>query len=315
MIYFKIENKFGFLPAYSYLCIVKLSVIIPAYMTEATLDRCIGSVASQHVDGLEIILVDDGSPDQCPRICDDWAQRDSRITVIHQPNGGLSSARNAGLDIAKGEYITFVDSDDYIAPDTYRPLLSEIGEADILEYPIAGRLPLAKQTYDSIQDYWLHGKAYLHTYAWNKIYRSGLFRDVRFPVGKVFEDAYTLPLLLKRAHRVATTDSGLYHYYTNPKGITATADGKALTMLLEAHVGNGMPVDNCYYMHLVNIQMDVYEQTGAEPILPQRPIHLSGLRGIQRLKAIMLKLLGIKRLCKINKLIHRIWRSRSSVSF
>ena len=115
-----------------------LTVIIPVYKTEQTLDRCIESVLSQDVPGgMEVILVDDGSPDNCPALCDAWAERDSRIRVVHQQNRGLGAARNAGLDIAMGEYVTFVDSDDYLAADTFQHLMQRLEEqpdVDILEY-------------------------------------------------------------------------------------------------------------------------------------------------------------------------------------
>ena len=94
-----------------------VSIIVPIFMVEEYLDECIQSIVSQTYSNLEIILVDDGSLDGCPQKCDEWARKDRRIRVIHKPNGGLSSARNAGLDIAKGDYIAFVDSDDYIIPD------------------------------------------------------------------------------------------------------------------------------------------------------------------------------------------------------
>ena len=103
-----------------------ISVIIPVYKVEEYLENCIQSVIKQTVSDLEIILVDDGSPDQCPEICDLWADKDSRIKVIHKENGGLSDARNAGLDIAQGEYLSFVDSDDWIAPDMYELSLIHI---------------------------------------------------------------------------------------------------------------------------------------------------------------------------------------------
>lgn len=118
---------------------MKLTVIIPVYCVEATLDRCVESVLRQDVPDMEVILVDSGSPDRCPQACDDWKARDSRISVIHKENGGLSDARNAALDVAKGDYITFVDSDDWISPDTYKPLLERMGDSDLLEYSIAGR--------------------------------------------------------------------------------------------------------------------------------------------------------------------------------
>ena len=94
-----------------------VSVIVPVYKVEKYLDKCIESIVGQTYENLEIILVDDGSPDNCPTMCDEWAQKDSRIKVIHKENGGLSSARNAGLDACTGDYIGFVDSDDWIEPD------------------------------------------------------------------------------------------------------------------------------------------------------------------------------------------------------
>ena len=103
---------------------MKLSVIIPVYQVEATLNRCVESVIGQTFTDLEVILVDDGSPDSCPQKCDEWAEKDSRIHVIHKNNGGLSDARNAGLNMATGDYITFVDSDDYIDSRMYEELIN-----------------------------------------------------------------------------------------------------------------------------------------------------------------------------------------------
>ena len=100
-----------------------ISVIVPVYKVEPYLDKCVRSIVDQTYQNLEIILVDDGSPDRCGEICDAWAAKDSRIRVIHKENGGLSDARNAGMAVATGKYMGFVDSDDYIAPDMYRLLL------------------------------------------------------------------------------------------------------------------------------------------------------------------------------------------------
>ena len=286
---------------------MKLSVIIPVYRVEATLDRCVESVLGQSVDDMEVILVDDGSPDASPHLCDQWAARDARVRVIHKQNGGLSDARNAGLDIATGTVVTFVDNDDSLADDTYPALLPLMtGDTDIVEYAIHGRLPLADRTYDDPDAYWLQARAYAHTYACNKLFRSTLFRDIRFPAGRVFEDAYTLPLLLRRARRVVTTSHGYYHYYDNPEGITALADGTQLAQLLDAHLSNGMPVDDLYYMHLVNIQIDVCEQTGRAVTLPSRHVDPRGLTGSKKLKALALNLLGINTLCTISQLLHRV---------
>ena len=306
---------------------MKLSIIIPVYRVEATLNRCIESVVTQDGADIELILVDDGSPDQCPRLCDDWAAKDSRIRVIHKINGGLSDARNAGIDIAQGDYITFIDSDDYLAKNTLAPLMRTLmdrPDIDILEYPIIVFFGSPRQqlltfqgemVYHNMEDYWYKGQAYLHSYACNKVYRATLFQVVRYPKGILFEDMHTLPLLLKNTRTVMTTCQGLYYYCMNASGITATADGNALRMLLQPHVeiirkSHRQDRDfQIYYLHVLNIQMDVYELTGDAPILPRRSLKPGYFRGIQKLKAITLNILGINNICKTNKIIHKFWRS------
>ena len=298
---------------------MKLSIIIPVYRVEATLNRCVESVLNQNLDDFEVILVDDGSPDDCPRICDEWAEKDQRIRVIHQANKGLSGARNSGIDMAQGDYITFVDSDDYIAKNTYAPLMQTLEsdvEIDIIEYPIREFDFNPPTVYTSMDDYWYLGQAYLHTYACNKIYRSPLFDDIRFPQGMVFEDANTLPIILKKARKVVTTNQGFYYYTVNPEGITRKADGKALSMLLKPHadiIRNSTRNDadfQQYYMHVLNIQMDVFELTGNAPILVQRSISMGNVSGLAKLKALLSNLLGIKTLCNLNKMIHYVWRNQ-----
>ena len=306
---------------------MKLSIIIPVYRVEDTLDKCIESVVKQDFTDFEAILIDDGSPDRCPQKCDEWARKDTRISVIHKQNGGLSDARNAGLEIAKGDYITFVDADDFISAQTYAPLMGKLSERpdiDILEYPIyvfynskrQYRMDFKKEKeYHDMEEYWYEGQAYQHTYACNKIFRSTLFKEVRFPKGIIFEDVNTLPRLLERAKVVATTQQGMYYYCANPSGITATADGKGLQMLLQSHVDiiSKTQRDDVwfqrYYMHVLNIQMDVYEQTGAATTLPKVTINAKTLHGLQQMKAVALNILGINRLCKLNKTIHKIWRN------
>ena len=201
---------------------MKLSIIIPVYQVEQTLRRCIDSVLSQSFSDWEMILVDDGSTDESPKICDEYVKNYDKIHVIHKQNGGLSDARNVGIEHAKGTYITFVDSDDYLGDDTLKKVmrLMEIHpDYDILEYPIYEHFTLMdnehqllfdNHEYTDIKEYWHEEKAYTHTYACNKIYRKELFRNVRFPVGKLFEDVYTFPLLLKEAKMVATTAQGMY---------------------------------------------------------------------------------------------------------
>lgn len=299
----------------------KLSVIIPVYKTGSTLERCVGSVTSQSFRELEVILVDDGSPDESPALCDKLARQDSRIKVVHKANGGLSDARNAGIQTAQGDYITFVDSDDYVALDTYTLLmavLEQYPDYDLIEFPIwchYGSPRQSQQSFDEhaytdIAEYWLDTKAYLHTYACNKIYRRQLFDRVRFPVGRVFEDASTLPNILRHVNTVATTAQGSYYYCWNEQSITATACGPQLLMLLEAHLAGGMPIDDEYYMHLLNIQMDVYEMTGLSPQLPFRKVtNILQLPSVKlKLKALVQNLLGINKICKINKAIHQLSR-------
>jgi glycosyltransferase involved in cell wall biosynthesis len=300
---------------------MKLSIIIPAYRVEATLDRCIESVLAQNIDDFEVILVDDGSPDNCPQMCDEWAQRDRRIRVIHKPNGGLGDARNAGVSVAQGEYVTFADSDDYLHPDTYPPLmqlLEDHPDYDFVEYPVAvhygstrqSMLTFTDEFYDDINSYWTTQHTHRHCYVWNKIFKRHLFEGVLFPIGHFFDDANTFPRVLKKCHKVATSRQGLYYYCDNSKGLSGNADYRQLELLLTSQLNSGMPIDDYCYMDLVNIQMDILEFGGESVILPRRRVRLASLKGKQKLKGFLLNILGIKRLCKLNKSIHSLKKSR-----
>ena len=306
---------------------MKLSIIIPAYNVEQTLERCVESVLRQKFRDYQLILVDDGSTDGSGRICDELAKRDHRIQTIHQPNKGLSAARNAGIKRAKGEYITFIDSDDYIHSDTLKPLMDILAihhEYDFIEYPVdeyvgkrgkQRRLFFKQQSFSDMREYWYETQAFRHAYAWNKIYRRELFQTVKFPEGMKFEDIFTLPHLLGNCRMVATVNEGLYFYCHNPKGITETADGEALNNLLTAHLnilkGDTMlkPVSYGYYSHILNIALDVSEATGKIPELPS-PESVCQRQGGESipLKIRLLKLIGMKNLCKINTLIHKVYR-------
>lgn len=222
-----------------------LSVIIPVYNVQQTLNRCVESVLCQGVDSMEVILVDDGSPDNSPTLCDEWARKDNRIRVIHKENGGLSDARNKGIDIATGDYITFVDSDDYLLPNTLKPLLDRTDnnkDIKLLEYLIrqedSSRIPLVLEdkVFPSAKDYWLDTKAWNHSYACNKIYHRELFQGVRFPKGRLFEDLLTLPLLLKHCGKVATVNHGSYVYTVNEQGISKQTDRHTTMQLLKAEL-------------------------------------------------------------------------------
>ena len=299
-----------------------LSIIIPVYCVEDTLSRCMESIVSQSHANMEIILVDDGSPDRCPQICDDWAQRDTRIRVIHKENGGLSDARNAGIDAATGEWLTFVDSDDYLEDGTLEQVMAVVKKeegngVDIVEYPVEcfcgspkqALLSFTPRIYDDIAEYWLKEKAYEHSYAWNKIYRKNLFDAVRFPKGVLFEDIHTLPLLLQQARRIAITDQGLYHYCWNEKGITVTANGQAWKSLLEGNLKVTW-VDDLYYMRMLNIQINVYKRAEKEILLPYRPVSITtkGLRVAERFKVVLLRMFGVKGVCRVFYTLHKVIR-------
>lgn len=298
---------------------MKLSIVIPVYHVEDTLDRCVESMLHQGIDDFEVILVDDGSQDRSGQICDEWARRDTHITVIHRQNGGLSAARNTGIERATGELITFVDSDDFLKAGTYQALMPLAETHDIVEFPVS-RYPSpliyrpSSATYTDKQAYWLNTQAYTHTYAWNKIYKRRLFDNIRFPEGRVFEDVATFPKLLQAAKDICTTDKGLYYYTLNEKGITATAQGLELESLLRGHLDVlSHWSDASYYMHVLNIQMDVCELTGEAPILPFQRINplANGLSARLRLKALVLNHFGINSICKINKTIHQWKKPRS----
>ncbi len=280
---------------------------------------------------MELILVDDGSPDRSGQMCDQWADGyKGSVKVAHRANGGLSAARNTGLSLATGQYVTFVDSDDFLAPNTYRPLLQELElhpEYDILEFPVCrfhgsarqSMLTFRPQAYRDMRQYWFSAQTYTHCYAWNKIYRRELFSYEQFPEGVLFEDTWVLPRLLLRSSCVATSDQGLYYYSDNPNGITATADGQTLKSLLNAHLTamNIFPLDDSpecdiYYLHVANIQIMVSEQTGDVPLLPARHITSTArLKGVGRVKAYINNILGINMLCKTFKVIHHFRSPRS----
>ena len=223
-----------------------LTVIIPVFKTEQTLARCVESVLTQDVQGgMEVILVDDGSTDNCPILCDEWAERDNRIRVVHQENKGLGAARNAGIDLATGKYVTFVDSDDYLAADTYPKLLQrleELPEADILEYELHPTkegetdLTLTNAVYSDAREYWLQTRAWWHSYAWNKIYRRELFNEVRYADNIFCEDILLLVQMLERNPIVATAHLGTYQYIWNDDGLTANVTAKKVRELLETQI-------------------------------------------------------------------------------
>lgn len=206
-----------------------VSVIIPVYKVEQYLDKCIKSVVEQSYKNLEIIIVDDGSTDNCPLICDNWAKLDERIKVIHKSNGGLSDARNAGLQIAKGDYISFVDSDDWIASNMYQTMIDVIQKenADICACGIMvstlrdeHALDIPEVRGDSKKTLGLlYDDTRYPVATWNKLYRRKCWEKLRFPVGKICEDAFTTYLLVDQADKIVQISDPLYYYRIRSESI------------------------------------------------------------------------------------------------
>lgn len=203
----------------------KISVIVPVYKVEPYLDKCVSSIVNQTYKNLEIILVDDGSPDNCPAMCDAWAEKDSRIRVIHKTNGGLSDARNAGMTVATGELMAFVDSDDWIAPDMYEYLYRRLAEdnSDIAACGVQmvweDKTPSRTLTREGscvlnqeeamraiIEESWLKQPV------WYKLYKTALVRDILFPVEKYHEDVFWSYQAVGKAQKVSVSDHIGYYY-------------------------------------------------------------------------------------------------------
>lgn len=207
-----------------------ISVIVPVYKTQQYLDRCVQSIVDQTYQNLEIILVDDGSPDNCGVMCDAWAAEDSRIKVIHKDNGGLSDARNAGLDAATGEYIAFVDSDDWVRGDMYRLLYDDLMKhsSDISVCGVEMVWDTAKQMLTGQGCCVLNHQeameavileSWVKQPVWNKLYKSTLVRDIRFPTGKCHEDVFWTYQVIGRAERVSVFDTPCYFYTQREQSI------------------------------------------------------------------------------------------------
>jgi len=226
-----------------------ISVIVPVYKVEDYLDRCVSSILRQSFRDFELILVDDGSPDSCGAMCDAWAEKDSRIHVIHQENGGLSAARNAGIDWvfanSKSSWIAFVDSDDWIHWDYLLQLYKAAAEAgsrisacgfyrtggDSREAAVSGKaVAMTADEYYCSQE--VHGG--VTAVAWNKLYHRSLFKTLRYPVGKLHEDEFTTYLAVYEAGKVGVVENEMYAYYQNPQGIMQSKWNPRRLHVLEA---------------------------------------------------------------------------------
>ena len=225
-----------------------ISIIVPVYNVEAYLARCVDSIMDQSFRDFELILVDDGSPDNCGTICEEYARKDSRIHVIHQENGGLSAARNAGIDWAfensNSQWLTFVDSDDWIHTNYLKILFRSAMQNQVDIAACNLRLTESILTDPPIEyaaaSVVTPSAAYIQHYekcmtACGKLIAKKLYEALRFPVGKIHEDAYITHILTFRAESVAIVPEGLYYYFWNFDGITKATWTPRRMDGLEAH--------------------------------------------------------------------------------
>ena len=222
-----------------------ISVIVPVYKVEPYLDKCIQSIVDQTYRNLEIILVDDGSPDRCGEICDAWAAKDSRIKVIHQENAGGGPARNAGLDIASGNLIAFVDSDDYLAPDMYAHLYELLSQgADIAEcahqdvWDSSAEFPdvdfsVSRWSTQSALELHIQDRLFRQL-IWNKLYRRETIGDIRFPVGTRIDDEFFTYRVLANAGTLIRSNRVCYAYRQQQSSVMHTLSNAARLAGIEA---------------------------------------------------------------------------------
>lgn len=220
-----------------------VSIIIPIYNVEKYLKECVNSVIRQTFQSIQIILVNDGSTDSCGRICDEYAQKDKRVIVVHKDNGGLSDARNAGLPLAEGTFILYLDSDDYLVPNAVETLVrtQEKTDGDI----VLGNFYYTFPDHEVIADAWeqtdmvldnkqamealIDGR--IETFVWGKLMRKEIAEKHQFPKGKVFEDHYWTHFVFADADKVALVALPLVHYRQRENSISFTFDMKRLDIL------------------------------------------------------------------------------------
>lgn len=212
---------------------MKLSVVIPVYNVEKYLDKCVESIVNQTFKDLEIILVDDGSTDESGKMCDEWTEKDTRIKAIHKINGGLSSARNAGIKQAKGEYISFIDSDDFVELDMYATMIEALdrtgkdiascgrivdlwGEREKREFSLKSERIFSKE--EAIEEVLL--LRYIDVSACDKVYRCTLFKQIMYPEGKISEDAAVIFEILDASNGVVHVGKTFYHYIYRKNSIS-----------------------------------------------------------------------------------------------
>lgn len=213
-----------------------ISIIVPVYKVEKYLDKCVLSLVSQTYRDIEIILVDDGSPDECGKMCDEWAKKDARIKVVHRKNGGLSAARNSGLDVAKGDYIGFIDSDDYVDENMFSHLFdamqkhnADIGECAYIKVNENETDVKCKESEEvlvfsneeAMEE--LLRERHMHQVVWNKLYKKEVIGTLRFKEGKINEDEFFTYRAVGNSKCVVSLYSELYFYVQHENSIMSSS--------------------------------------------------------------------------------------------
>lgn len=259
----------------------KISIIVPVYNVERYLDKCISSILEQSFTDFELIIVDDGSKDNSGRICDEYKDRDFRIKVIHQENGGLSAARNIGIEISEGKYVTFIDSDDFIHPNMleilYNNILENKADISICDYHLVyedNEMPKdfgdnnlkVYNNIESVKKIVEKSEASM-IIACSKLYRISLFDNIRYPFGKYHEDEFVTYKLLYKSTKIVVTDAKLYYYLKRSNSITGSTYSIKRLEKLEALEEAIMFFKNennkeltylAEYRYLLNIQIAYY---------------------------------------------------------
>ncbi|WP_278793804.1 glycosyltransferase family 2 protein [Leyella stercorea] len=309
-----------------------LSIIIPIYNVADSLRRCVDSVLAQFISNFELLqfisdfellLVDDGSTDESGLIADEYAAKYACVRCFHKPNGGLSDARNFGLQHAVGRYVTFVDSDDEVAAKTYIQMLQTLGgpaEYDIIEFPMLQKPGLPDETLflpgehifrDALD--WLAYKGTEHCWVCNKIFKRRLFDNVRFPIGKKFEDMLTHIELIKQRPCIVTVNYGCYIYHYNAEGIAAKDKANGLTSLLEAQLTlvRELGIDtrqrrwHRLYMNMLTAQLYTFRRTETILLKPQRIVLWGYATWKDSLKALLVDTIGLRMTCRLFKSLSR----------
>ena len=237
-----------------------ISVIVPVYCVEQYLEKCVSSIVNQTYKNLEIILVDDGSPDNCPQLCDDWQKKDKRIRVIHKENGGLSDARNAGLRASSGELVMFVDSDDWIAPEMAEKMefAMRTYHADMVLCQFAKVFPDGREVkwFSAGKDAAVYGQRELldklvrdeeiSNHVWRRLYKRKLIPDDIFPKGKNYEDIYVMAELSGKCNTFVSLDAVYYYYRQNASGILQNKSYKNMLNYLEGLKKNYSDIQRNY---------------------------------------------------------------------